>query len=61
MQPKTIIYYTTMVLCINIHCNTSIIYPRLPTSVQPISITKILLIQKFNKIDECRRDPLIQT
>ena len=33
-----------MVLYINIHCKTSIIYPPLPTSVQPISMTKTLLI-----------------
>ena len=33
-----------MVLYINIHCNTSIICPPLPTSVQPISVTKTLLI-----------------
>ena len=33
-----------MVIYINIHCNTSIIYPPLLTSVQPISMTKTLLI-----------------
>ena len=33
-----------MVLYINIHCNTSIIYHPLLTSVQPISMTKTLLI-----------------
>ena len=33
-----------MVLYINILGNTSIIYPPLPTSVQPIPMTKTLLI-----------------
>jgi hypothetical protein len=42
-----------MVIYINIHCNTSIIYPPPPTSVQPISMTKTLLIVPTKNV----RDP----
>ena len=46
-----------MVLYMNIHCNTSIIYPPLPTSVQPVSIAKTLLIVPTKN----ERDPPIFT
>ena len=46
-----------MVLNLNIHSTTSIIYPTLPTSIQPISITKTLLIV----LTKNERDPPLFT